>query len=379
MAASSPQAQGPALRAVLVGLGASRGARRGGDWLAALTSPEAEAAGVALIGVCHDDPGRALGALARAGRAAAARPARLDEALALGPDLVVDAGGPSTRLAVVRAALLAGAHVLCEPPLGPDEDTARALGAAAGRARGRLAVAHRTRVHRGARQLRDLAAGGRLGRPLTLRAELRADRRGPGPAMAHPVLRGPALHALDAARAILGVDALEARCLERGPGGQDGAEVHAQFAMADGSLFVLAANLREAGPPMPDAGAWRLVLEDGTAHWTGAGAARAWASAQGAGPSRPVPLPPSAGPVRAEGPLGCLVDLADALRHGRRPASGPRDAAASLAMSLAAIRSARAGGRPEPVRPPGLTDDGSMLPSRGGPDSAAAPLTREAP
>ncbi len=183
---SPPPAREPALRAVLVGLGArgggqrggrgGRGAYRGGAWLAVLA--EAEATGAALVGIRDDEPNRflgGLGALARAGTAA--RAADLGEAPASRPDLVVDAGGPSTRFAAIRPALLAGAH--------------------------------RTR---------------------TLRAEIRADRRSPEPPIARPVLRGPTLHALDAARAILG------------------AEAHARPAMADGPLFVPSANLRAAGP-----------------------------------------------------------------------------------------------------------------------------------
>jgi predicted dehydrogenase len=77
-----------------------------------------------------------------------------------------------------------------------------------------------------------------------------------------------------------------------------------------------------------------------------------------------VPHPLSAPPVEPRGVLGVLQNVVRAIRAGRPPETHARDNAASLAMVLAAIRSAENGGRREPVRRLGDLVDASGLPRR---------------
>lgn len=362
-----PSPAGPRpLTAILAGPGGA-----GEDWLSALSGPGARTLGVELAGLCEPDPGRASEVLRRRGLSLPVHES-LSEALATGPDLVVDCTTANARLAMAREALLSGAHVLCPGPLAGDEQTAAQLLGAAARAGRHLAVSQPLRLEPGVRQLRDLVRAGTLGTAQTLLADLHmAPRFGDHrDGMRHAMLRGPALHAFDAARAILGADALTVACLERTPAGQPfahGPEVHATFEMSDGALFVFHGNWAEEGPPSSWNARWRLALSAGAARWDGEGEAQAWAPADAGAPgplpeSRPQPLPPAEpGPT---GPLGSLAALLGAIRAGAPPETQARDNALSLAMMLAAIRSAENGGRPEPVRRLGDLADATGLSGR---------------
>ncbi len=365
MTTASPLARRP-LSAILAGAGAL-----GEAWLPALAGPEAEALGLRLWGVWEPEPDRGTELLARRGLSLPVWD-RISDALAPEPDLVVDCTTPNARLAVTREALLSGAHVLCAGLLAADESTAAQLIGAQTRARGVLAVSQDQRFQPGVRQLRDLVRGETLGAAQTLFADLHMAPRFGGlrESMRHVLLREAAIHAFDTARCILGADAMSVACLERTPEGQPfaaGPEAHASFEMTDGSLFVFHGNWTEAGPPSSWDGDWRLTLVGGAARWDGEGKAQAWASAP---PGAEGPLPPSvphplpAPPAEPRGVLGVLHSVVRAIRAGRPPETHARDNAASLAMVLAAIRSAENGGRREPVRRLGDLVDASGLPRR---------------
>jgi predicted dehydrogenase len=188
--------------------------------------------------------------------------------------------------------------------------------------------------------------------------------------MRHVFLRDMAIHAFDAARCILGADAVSIACLERTPEGQPfahGPEIHATCDMSDGSLFVFHGNWAELGPPSSWNGRWRLTLSGGAARWDGEGDAQAWAPAEPDAPGLlpeavTHPLPPA--PAERSGLLGSLESFVSAIRQGRLPETHARDNAASLAMVFAAIKSAENAGRREPVRRLGDFSDASGLARR---------------
>lgn len=365
MTSAAPLPSRP-LTAILAGLGGM-----GEVWLSALSGPEAATLGVELVGVCDLDPDRAAVLLAsRQVRVPAFE--RVADALALQPDILVDCTTLNARLAVTREALLAGVHVLCEKPLAGDEQTAAQLIGAASRSAGVLAISQNRRFQPGLRQLRDLVKARTLGAAQTLVADLHMAPRFGGfrEAMRHVMLRDMAIHAFDAARCILGADAVSVACLERTPEGQPfahGPEVHATFEMSDGALFIFHGNWAEPGPPSSWNGAWRLTLSGGAARWDGEAEALAWAPAPMGAPGllpEPLhhPLPPP--PAERSDILGSLESFVAAIRQGRLPETHVRDNAASLAMVLAAIRSAQNAGRREPVRRLGDVSDASGLSRR---------------
>ena len=332
MLQSAPQTTTPQLlRVALLSAGA-----RGADWLAVLTSLDAPDLGVELCGICCTDSadlGQNFRSLARS------EPPRchdLPALLNLSPDIVVDATSPLTRLSTTRSAMRAGVHVICDPPLALDEATAIALVGAAGRAKGLLSIAYQTRHRPALRQLQALVASAALGRPLALRCRLAEGET----VLGQKQMRFPAIEACDAARAILGCEAISVEC--------SCAPNEARFEMAEGVKFELASG---EGPE-----SWYLQLGDGTA------------ICEGATPSR-LSACQDLMPAVEAGPIGLaavLVDLVAAIRAGARPhgrpAVGPRGAAASLAMVLAMRQSISRGGRRETVAPLGLMGDASKSP-----------------
>lgn len=85
-------------------------------------------------------------------------------------DAVVIATPTVGHAALVKAALAAGKHVLCEKPLCTLGREARDLARRAGRARRVLLVGHVFLYHDGVRRLRDLIRGGEFGRLYTLQS-----------------------------------------------------------------------------------------------------------------------------------------------------------------------------------------------------------------
>ncbi len=333
---SVPQATvTPALRVALISAG-----KRGADWMPALTGAGAAGMGMVLTAVCDLDAASAGSTWQGSALADVRHVANLAALLALMPDIIVDATTPLARLAMTRTAMRVGRHVLCDPPLAPDEATALALVGAAGRVPGLFAVAYQARHRPGLRQLRALVASGAMGRPVVLRAVLPAVDT----LVLQNLMRGPAVEACDAARAILGCDAVAVRCF--------GPPVKARFDMADDATFELA--LGEGGE------CWHLQLQAGTAICEGTALAR---MAEGGGI---LPAPEA----QPDGLAGALHDLVKAIRLGGKPAVGPRGAAASLAMVLAARASMAHGGRTQSVMPLGLMSDASQSPAARAPRPA---------
>jgi predicted dehydrogenase len=88
------------------------------------------------------------------------------------PDLVVIATPPAIHAPIVRAALAAGAHVLCEKPLTIDSDEADSLAAAADASSRICAVNLQLRFSPARQEMRRLVRDGTVGRLIALRAVL---------------------------------------------------------------------------------------------------------------------------------------------------------------------------------------------------------------
>ncbi len=326
---SAPSLDVPAtLRVALVGSGQGVA-----DWLAVLTGPEAGAAGLVLAALCDLGPAGPAGNWPASALPDLTQVGDLAAVLALRPDIIIDATLPLTRLAITRAAMRSGAHVLCDPPLALDAETATALVGASARAPGLFAMGYHGRHQAGLRQLRDAVVSGALGNPVELQVVL-----GEGAALVRQsLLRGPAAEAFDAARFVLGGDAVAVSAAA--------AATELCFDMGNDVTFRLWVGT--------GAGHWRLKLEGGSVLWPGTGPAREEGSGQ--------PLPQSA--AHPEGRFGALQDLVMAIRNHARPAVGPRSAAASHAMGLAAQRCLAQGGRAETVMPLALMGDATQSPA----------------
>jgi predicted dehydrogenase len=95
----------------------------------------------------------------------------LDQALAAGPDVVLVTNPTSLHVETARRAIEAGAHVLVEKPLGASLEGVADLIQAAQRAGRVLAVGYTLRFHPGLARVRELLLDGAIGRPVSARAE----------------------------------------------------------------------------------------------------------------------------------------------------------------------------------------------------------------
>jgi predicted dehydrogenase len=322
---------GDRITVALIGLG-----RLGSIWLPALLGPEAQALALDLVAVCDADVDHVAATLSNA-QSGALCAEELVTALSLRPDLVVDCTAPTMRLAVTREALMSGSHVLCSAPLALNERDALALLGTASRTEHQLWVMFRGR-HAPAVQL--IAAALREGWFGTVhRLDIALEMQDNATTLARRFLTGAAAEAMDVARVLLGREpqSVSGRPLE--PGGWA-----LNFAYADGASF----GLRAVPGPQP---AWSLRLEGsaGSAVWPGAGPVEFV-------PERPAMPGPDDQEWRPEDQLRAVV--AD-LRGAARAEVGARDAAASVAMSLAASRALSRPGTETGIPLLGLMSDAS--------------------
>jgi predicted dehydrogenase len=98
--------------------------------------------------------------------------ATLDEALAHGPDVVLVTNPTSLHVETARKAIVAGAHVLIEKPLGHTLDGVPELIAEARHAQRVLLVGYQLRFSPGLARLRELLHGGAVGQAAYVRAEV---------------------------------------------------------------------------------------------------------------------------------------------------------------------------------------------------------------
>ena len=146
------------MQALIVGLG-SIGRRHARNWAAL---------GLGEVWVCRQQGAaqpQPLGVEARVFR-------DLDQALAAGPEVVIVTNPTSLHVDTARRAVLAGAHVLVEKPLGHTlEGVSELLSESAARLR-LLMVGYNLRFHPGLVRLRQLLHAGAIGRPLSARFEV---------------------------------------------------------------------------------------------------------------------------------------------------------------------------------------------------------------
>jgi predicted dehydrogenase len=315
-----------------------------GDIVRRCHLPAYTAAGLRVVAVTDADPARARALADDVGIPTVAPDA---EALVTtsGVAIVDIAVPPAFQPEIVSLAAAAGRHVLCQKPFALDIDAARAMVELAARSGVAIAVNQQLRWSAGIRASRDLILRGAIGRPTGARITisggsdwspwpwLRSVRR------LETMVHG--IHYLDAIRSILGDPERVTAVHGRAPGRTDIAgETRTTTILehADGSQAVLVVDTDDPhGPPV---GELRFTGTEGTL-----------AGTIGLVFDRPDTL---ALHVAGEAPaayafdtrwfpdafLGPMADLMDAVATGREPETSGRDNLHTLAVVLAAYRSA---------------------------------------
>lgn len=266
----------------------------------------------------------------------------------LRPDVVFDLVVPDARRDVVLTALAAGAHVLSEKPMAPSLDDARAMIAAAQSAGKLHAVIQNRRFLPGIRRVRELLAQGTLGQLTQVHADffVGAHFGGFRDQMDHVLLLDMAIHTFDAARFIIGTAPSGVYCRETNPPGSwyaHGAAAEALFDFDGGTGFSYRGSWCAEGANTSWESSWRIIGTKGTLIWDGneGFSAHVVTGAEGfIRPTAPVEVPPLAGTL-IHGHAGVIADFISAVRGGHHPMTEGTDNIQSLAMVLAAIKSAQ--------------------------------------
>jgi predicted dehydrogenase len=277
----------------------------------------------------------------------------LDTALdAVRPGVVFNCTIPEAHTATCKAALQAGCHVLVEKPLAPTVAEGRELIEAAEKAGRVLAVIQNRRYLAAGETVRRAVADGAIGRVHTLCVDFFLAPRFGGfrDAMEHPLLLDMAIHTLDTARYLTGLDAERVFCHEFNPHGSwyaHGASASAIFEMTGGAVFTYRGSWCAQGSPTSWQGAWRIVGDKGTLLWDGDDnitVERVVEPWDGSGFLQPVEktvlTPITLAPAQLHH-AGNIAEFLDALDTGAQPQTIATDNLRSLAMVEAAVTSAK--------------------------------------
>jgi predicted dehydrogenase len=160
-----------------------------------------------------------------------------------------------------------------------------------------------------------------------------------------------AIHTFDAARAISAADPVSVYCHSFNPGRswyKGDASAVAIFEMTGGIVFTYRGSWCAQGLQTPWESQWRVLGQRGTLTWDGNETLRAQVAKTDGKPdyfSETADVPVAVSPLPYTSHEALIRDFVDCVRTGRRPETDCHDNIKSLAMVLAAVRSAHAGRR----------------------------------
>lgn len=278
-----------------------------------------------------------------------------EAAAALACDAALVVAPPPAHAPLAHEALESGLHCLIEKPFTTSLADARLVverAEAAGRV---LMVSQQYRHRRGARTVAGLLDTGAVGRVGAAYVTFANELPAPGfqHRMAEPLLWDVAIHHFDLVRGILGLEPSRVQATSWNPSWsafEGHASATAVLATADGVTVTFTGTLAPRGRTTGWDAVWRIVGEHGSIRWDGDDVVlrplerplhakiqrrllrRDWKGRR----VSPMPVPDG---DRA----GVLAELAAAIHEGREPESSGRDNIRSLALTVAAVESARQG------------------------------------
>ncbi len=265
------------------------------------------------------------------------------------PDFVVDVTIPEAHRDVTLQALAFGVPVLGEKPMASSMAEAREMVAASEKANKLYMVSQSRRYDSRIHAYRKLIEE-QIGAPGILNSDfyIGAHFGGFRDEMPSPLLLDMAIHTLDAARYLSGLDPVSVYCEEFNPSWswyQGNACATAIFEMSGGLRYTYRGSWCSDGRHTSWEAEWRAVGAQGTATWDGHSAIEADTITDNDGFFRPTEKH-TGQPVDAPGGInGSLRDFLNALETGATPMGECHDNIKSLAMVFAAIESAREGKR----------------------------------
>jgi predicted dehydrogenase len=261
-------------------------------------------------------------------------------------DFVVDVSIPDAHEAVTIEALQAGLPVLGEKPMSTSMASAKRMVKASEDAQ-KLYMVSQSRRYNGNQEafkslLKEIGELGILNVDFYIGAHFGGFRD----AMDHVLILDMAIHTLDQARYISGLDPVSVYADEFNPGWswyKHGCSINCIFEMSSGVRFNYRGSWCAEGLHTSWEGDWRAVGSRGTAKWNGHEHIEAEIVSGEEGLHRPVAKMSATKWDIAEGINGSLNDFLNALRTGETPQGECHDNIKSLAMVFAAIESAKTG------------------------------------
>ncbi len=316
----------------------------GRDWMS-VTGPAPEVETVAWV---DPDPA-ARAATLRRGPTPALVFADLDDALdAVKADAALVTTALPGHVPVALAALDAGLHVLLEKPFGPTLADAVEVVRRAHASGRSLAINQNYRFHPAPRLAARLVADGEIGevvaveidfrRPLIRRQDVLDRHRG----IDHPLLVDMSIHHFDLLRLVLGVEPERVHIEAINPPWSEYRDPPAGYGtlvFGTGIVVSYRGSWISAGARTPWAGVWRIDGTDGSIELSSRGDPGVRDVVRIRRPGRGVqtlPLP-DVGPIDRH---GALASFAAAVATGEEPEVSGRRNLPTLALTLAAVRSA---------------------------------------
>ena len=250
-----------------------------------------------------------------------------------------------SHVAVTKAALDAGLHVLIEKPFAPTLEAAQKLVAMAADRNLVLMVSQNYRFFPAPRAISALVREAKLGELFEVSIDFRRYSPGQGrhAIEEQPLLVDMSIHHFDLLRLILNRQPERIYCEAWSPewatfGGPSVGV--ASIAFEGGVVVSYRGSWVTSGPVTPWAGEWRMEFEHGELFWTSKdddGMLRDRVVVRSRnGKTRTLTLPE----VRRTGPSGTLTEFANAIEMGREPETSGRENLGTIALVEAAVESA---------------------------------------
>ena len=330
------------IRTVLVGCGSMSGA-----WLdAALALPQVEIVG--LVDVVEE---AAQKKSVQYQLAQAAIGTDLQTVLQqTRPDAVFNCTIPEAHYAVTMQALAYGCHVLSEKPLADSMARAREMVDAAHKANKIFAVIQNRRYEPAIRRMTSFLASSTLGSLTTVNSDfyIGAHFGGFRDSMRHVLLLDMAIHSFDAARLLMGSDAVSVYCHEWNPQGswyERDASAIAIFEMSNGCIYTYRGSWCAEGLPTSWECDWRFIGQKGSVVWDGGEHTQIQVVKETGGfisTHSDMPIP-AYDANNVGGHAGIIQEFFTCIQNGTQPETQAADNIKSLAMVFGAIESAESG------------------------------------
>lgn len=272
-----------------------------------------------------------------------------DTALAeVKPDIVIDLANAPAHCDIALKSMEAGCHVFSEKPMCMSREEGERLLEATKKTNRVLNIMQNRRFLPGVRALRHAVQSGALGKIWMVCCEIyvNADLGGRRNELAFPMLQDQAIHSFDSARFILGADAKNVYCHSYNPEGShyigDGSGA-CIFEMTDGTVLVYNAVMDTNVMKTAWHSQWRIIGTKGTAIWNGFDELPEAEFVENPGEKVRMATPETWDGIPWF--AGAINEMLCSLRKGKVSESVCTGNYGSVAMTFAAIESARSGQR----------------------------------